>query len=313
MIHSLPVAPAADPCFTLVRRPAPRLRAHVLSYSGFRTRSPIGHRILPCNVPVLIIDITGAGRVLTGPSATAAISEEVRWGHGVTIGLTPLGVRALLGMPMSALTGAAVPLGPDLPDPRSLGPEFPGPEFPGPDFPGPDFPGPDFPGPDFPGPDLLGPDFLELAERLAAVSSWLDRFTFLDSWLTRRLNPDATSDPLVTAAWFGLQRPGAPRVATVAAELGVSRRRLETGFQRFIGLSPGAVARVARFQRAVSMVAVGAALHRAAADSGYADQPHFTREVRAMAGVTPTELRKVLRAALPEPPQTSRPPVARRF
>ncbi|MFC7527278.1 helix-turn-helix domain-containing protein [Actinoplanes sp. GCM10030250] len=256
MIHSLPVVPAAVPCETVVRRPHPRLREHVLSYSGFRTTAPIAHRMLPCNLPVLIIDITGAGRVVTGASGTAAIERDTLWGHGVTIGLTPAGVPALLGLPMRELTSAPVP---------------------------------------------LGPDSTRLAERLAAIPHWAGRFSLLEDWLTTRLNPDVTEDPLLMAAWWRLQRRNAPTVAAVAASLGVGRRRLETGFQRRIGLPPGTVARIARFQRAVSMVAVGAALPLVATESGYADQPHFTRDMRSMAGVTPTELRRTITAALPSP------------
>jgi AraC-like DNA-binding protein len=255
MIHSLPAEPAASPCETLVRRPDPRLRGHVFSYSGFRTAEPIGHRILPINIPALIIDLTGAGRVVTGPSRRPVVERAVRWGHGVTVGLTPAGVSALLGVPMRELTDRSVALG-----------------------------------------ELLGSRDAELAERLAAIPRWTERFTFLDRWLAARLRP-AEEDPLFTTAWTRLQQ--GPRVATVAAELGIGRRRLETGFQRRIGLSPGTVARIARFQRAIGMIAAGTALPRVAADSGYADQPHLTREVGAFAGVTPAALRDALSAALP--------------
>jgi transcriptional regulator GlxA family with amidase domain len=69
----------------------------------------------------------------------------------------------------------------------------------------------------------------------------------------------------------------------------VDRRNLELRFQRQVGLSPGTVARIARVQRAVGMLSRHAGLPRTAAECGYADQPHFTREIRAMAGLTPTE------------------------
>lgn len=258
--------PAVSPCETLVRRPHPRLRDHVFSYSGFRTAEPIAHRILPINIPALIIDITGAGRVVTGASSSPVVEQAVRWGHGVTVGLTPAGVLALLGVPMRELTDRSVPLG-----------------------------------------DLLGGRDASLAERLAALPSWTARFDALDTWLASRLR-SSSEDPLVTAAWSRLQRgPTRSRVASVAVSLGVSRRRLETSFQRRIGLTPGTVARIARFQRAVDMIAVGTALPRVATDSGYADQPHLTREVGAFAGVTPTALRDALSAAMPRVPSTASP------
>ena len=271
MIHSLPVDPVVAPCRTVIRQPHPRLRGYVVAYSGFRTAAPIPHRLPAMNIPALVIDVTGAGRVVTGARAGPAVARDVRWGEGVTAGLTPAGVEALLGIPMRDLTGLTVPL-----DLIPAAPAAPASAAP---------------------PGLASAAPAELAERLAATSGWDDRFALLDDWLTARLRP-AAPDALVTAAWWRLQR-GPARVGAVAAGLGVSRRRLESGFQRRIGLPPGTVARVARFQRAMSMLAAGAALPRAAADAGYADQPHLTREVRGMAGLTPAELRDVLSAAAP--------------
>lgn len=83
----------------------------------------------------------------------------------------------------------------------------------------------------------------------------------------------------------------------VAARLGVRRRLLEHGFRQYVGIAPATVARVARFQRAAGMLAGEVALGRVAAECGYADQPHLTREVRTMSGYTPSQLRWHLRLA----------------
>lgn len=249
MIHSVPAGPVTRPCRIVVRRPDPRLRRHVLSYSGFAGDAPIAHRLLPINVPAIVIDVAGACRVATGPSSVAAVGGLSHWGRGVTVGLTPGGMSALLGVPLTELTDRTVPLA-----------------------------------------DLLGPGEPALAERLAGLS-WAGRFALLDRWLAARLDPDVTADPLVTAAWWALQRgPGRARVAAVATALGVSRRRLESGFRRSIGLSPGRVARTARFQRAAELLLTGTPPARAAADTGYADQPHLTRDVRDLTGLTPAVL-----------------------
>ncbi|MGK5740288.1 helix-turn-helix domain-containing protein [Micromonospora sp. URMC 103] len=136
---------------------------------------------------------------------------------------------------------------------------------------------------------LLGRRAAELADRLGSAPDWPARFALLDGLLPTWLRPDRAPDDVVTRAWWRLQQPGWT-VGEVAAGLGISRRGLELGFRRRVGMPPKTVARVARFQRAVHRLGrPGAALARAT-DCGYADQPHFSREVRAMAGVTPGEL-----------------------
>lgn len=251
-LHSVPARPQREPCETFSGWAHPRLRPYVLGYAGFRSGdgAALAHRVLPVNSTTVILDYAAGGRVVTGPRRDPAVFEGTRWGHGVSVGLTPLGVSALLGVPMRELAGAAVPLA-----------------------------------------DLLGRDGEELAERLDAAPDWRSRFAVLDEALAARLGDGETgTDGLALHAWARLQRPGAPRVGALAAELGVSRRGLEVRFRRQVGLSPAAVARVARFQRAVWMLARGRDLSATALDSGYADQPHFNREVRALAGLTPTGL-----------------------
>jgi AraC-like DNA-binding protein len=139
--------------------------------------------------------------------------------------------------------------------------------------------------------DLLGRRSGELAERLSAAPDWNARFVLLDHLLTAWLRPQEPDAP-ATHGWRRLQDAGRITMRELAAELGVGRRRLETGFRREIGLSPKTVARIARFQRAVRVLGTTPpGTFQAAVACGYADQPHFNREVRAMAGITPTELR----------------------
>jgi AraC-like DNA-binding protein len=99
-------------------------------------------------------------------------------------------------------------------------------------------------------------------------------------------------DPGVSEAWRRLHRSGGRcRVGDLAGELGIGRRQLERGFREQLGISPGTIGRIARFQRAVDLIGRGASLAAAATGSGFADQSHLSRETRAMAGVTPGELR----------------------
>lgn len=253
LVHSLPVEPQPAPCASVGgARAGPRLRAYVLGYGGFRsgTGEAITHRMLPVAGATIVIDVDGHGAVVTGPRKRAAVAAE-RWGHGVTVGLTPAGVRAVLGLPMGELAEATVPF-------------------------------------DEPG----------LVERLAAAAAWVDRFAILEGWVERKAREARHGiDPRIAAAWQHLQRPDSPGVEVVATRLGVRRRLLEQGFRHHVGIPPGTVARIARFQRGAGMLAGEVALGRAAVDCGYADQPHLTREVRAMSGCTPAELRRQLHLA----------------
>jgi AraC-like DNA-binding protein len=83
---------------------------------------------------------------------------------------------------------------------------------------------------------------------------------------------------------------GAVRVEILASETGLTIRQLQRRFDTVVGLTPKALARVVRLQRAIALARDGrATLARIAAAAGYADQAHFNRQFREIAGVTPTE------------------------
>lgn len=253
-LHSIPAWDGAGPCEVTGRLPHPQLRRHVVGYSGFRSASgtAVAHRVLPLNLVTVIIELDGSVRLVSGPRTLAALFERTMWGgSGVSIGLTPAGTAALLGTRMRELVRADVPLA-----------------------------------------DLIGSRDAELGERLASAPNWPTRFAVLDERLTAWLGADRWQpDNGTLHAWWRLQQPvDRPPISGLASELGISRRALETRFQRHVGLAPASVARIGRFQRAVGMLTRPAGLSRIASDCGYADQSHFNRDIRAMAGLTPTRL-----------------------
>lgn len=251
-VHSVVVRAGSEPCASLGRLAAPWLRPYVAGYSAFRAGAgAAGRRVLPLSLTAVIIDLAGAEALVTGVRDTAVEQEDAGWRQGVAIGLTPAGTRAVLGLPMRELTGVIVPLA-----------------------------------------ALLGRRAGDLASRLHAAPGWAARFAVLDDVLTAWLRPDRQADPLAAHGWDRLQQAGgATMIGGLAVELGVGRRRLEACFGREIGLAPKSVARIARFQQAVQVLAASSGTFGAAVACGYADQPHFNREMRAMAGLTPTELR----------------------
>jgi AraC-like DNA-binding protein len=99
----------------------------------------------------------------------------------------------------------------------------------------------------------------------------------------------AGPDPLVQAAIAALDHP-ASRVATVAAELGVSARQLQRRVTAAVGYGPKTLARVLRFRR-LQALPEGPLVERAL-DAGYADQAHMTAEVTRLAGLPPVRFLK---------------------
>jgi AraC-like DNA-binding protein len=104
-------------------------------------------------------------------------------------------------------------------------------------------------------------------------------------------------DSLVLAAARGLGRPGA-RAELVAGRLGVSERQLRRRCQAAVGYGPRTLMRVLRFRRFVARIDAdgdAADLARLAAEAGYADQAHLTRESTRLAGLTPAALARARR------------------
>lgn len=94
--------------------------------------------------------------------------------------------------------------------------------------------------------------------------------------------------PAVRAVAARLAR-GAPAAATADA-LGWTPRTLHRHCLAAFGYGPATLRRVLRFRRALALLHAGVAPADTAARAGYADQPHLSREVRALGGVPPGQL-----------------------
>lgn len=79
-------------------------------------------------------------------------------------------------------------------------------------------------------------------------------------------------------------------VRSAAVRVGFTERHLERLFNDRVGVAPKLFARIVRFRRAVIAARLGTPLAVAAVDNGYADQSHFTREVRAFTDRSPRAL-----------------------
>lgn len=248
-----------------MRVPSPALRPYVGSYVGYLEDegAPGTHRGLPSPWLTLVLSFGEPIRLESGESFPAVLgglhTEPAMIVHsgrqaGVQLGLHPLGVRALLGVPAGELSGVSIEASELLAGAAELR-------------------------------ERLG-----LArgwpERFALVDRFLLRWLREDgpgvqgevAWAWRRL-------------W---RSGGLVPVEELAADLGWSTRHLRNRFAEQVGLAPKATARVMRFDRArnelVRRVHAHAALGLAdlAADFGYADQAHLAREFREFAGCSPS-------------------------
>jgi len=151
--------------------------------------------------------------------------------------------------------------------------------------------------------------------RVGAAGSWGDRFTAMEALIAERVAQANTPSGLAWA-WRKLEAAdGRIALGPLASEIDCSHRALIVHFRTCIGVTPKAMGRLFRFNRAMrSLNGLGRnrgggpaskpyiesrvrdelptpAVRWAdmAADCGYFDQSHFIKEFRQFAGTTPTE------------------------
>lgn len=106
---------------------------------------------------------------------------------------------------------------------------------------------------------------------------------------------EGPADPLITEAVRLLGRPRT-QAGDIAARLGVGERQLLRRCRAAVGYGPATLRRVLRFRRFVTRVDAGEGrparpdLAWLAADTGYADQAHLSRECVRLAGLPPAAL-----------------------
>ena len=116
--------------------------------------------------------------------------------------------------------------------------------------------------------------------------------------VTGALVADGAPDPAMARAAVLLRDPAA-RAEAVAAEVGLSERQFRRRSQTAVGYGPKTLQRVLRFHRFVRLLDAAQQppdLAAIAAQGGYADQAHLTRECSALSGLTPASLARVRRA-----------------
>jgi AraC-like DNA-binding protein len=152
--------------------------------------------------------------------------------------------------------------------------------------------------------DLWGAPATELGERLAAAPP-ARRLALLGAAVARRLDGARAPDSLVTRA-SGLLARGVP-VAATSRHVALTDRHLRRRFHDAVGYGPKTLQRVLRLRRFLALAETGPTpgLARVAAEAGYADQAHLTRECAELSGLPPAAL-LASRATASRPPAGAR-------
>ena len=249
--------------------PSPSLAGRVSGYTDYseETRSFASRRELASTGGVLIfalgapLEITGAdggvvtiaaGEAFTGGIADAtSLSRGLGPQAGIHVFLPLTSLAAVCGVPLAALANKVAAFA-----------------------------------------DLAGPQARDLGGRLCDAADAGDRFTLLDRFLEDRF---AIRDRERGAAWAmdRLARAQGPVTSALAGEIGWSRKHFVRRFRDATGFSPDRFRRLARFERFTEAImrAPNDSLAGLAAECGYVDQAHLTRDVRAFSDMTPGELR----------------------
>lgn len=141
--------------------------------------------------------------------------------------------------------------------------------------------------------DAWGRRGAEVAKAVGTADHPARKRSALEDAVLARLSEVSEPDGLVLAATRRLGLPGS-RVGALSAALATSERQLLRRFNDAVGYGPKTLDRVLRFQRFLSRARAVAGgedqLARVAAELGYADQAHLSRECVRLSGLPPRRL-----------------------
>jgi len=136
--------------------------------------------------------------------------------------------------------------------------------------------------------DLIGTAATDLEIQMARAQSVEARFDALECFLIERLAGASIDSRVARALCRITESAGEARLAEVARECGISLRQLERLMLRWVGISPKRLARIARFQALLGVVADGPPPQwTPLAAEHYADQSQLIREFTEFAGKSP--------------------------
>jgi AraC-like DNA-binding protein len=146
--------------------------------------------------------------------------------------------------------------------------------------------------------DVWGCGAIRLGDALNAAASPEAALAVLQRWLVHRRTTSDRSDPLVSEAVRLLMPWRAGDVGALSRRLAISASQLRRRCLNTIGTGPKTLQRTLRFQGFLALAqsagtaggtpAAGDGLAAFAADLGYADHAHLTRECLRLSGLPPS-------------------------
>lgn len=135
----------------------------------------------------------------------------------------------------------------------------------------------------------FGDDLNRVRDELRADPDIASRFRRMEAFLLERMQEPEGAAPMKTALEALIRDPFRATTRELAATAGVSQKHLIHLFDRHVGLTPKALARIFRFQQVLQRIEESAGIDwlQIVADCGYYDQSHFVKDFYAFSGINP--------------------------
>jgi AraC-like DNA-binding protein len=117
-----------------------------------------------------------------------------------------------------------------------------------------------------------------------------DRIRLIETFLLSKLTEQTTIDTITkSCVSIIFQSQGQIGIAALARKTNINRRNMERRFTSVIGISPKQLAKVARLQATLKMLAQKRStnLTEIAYENGYFDQAHFIKDFKEFTGLNP--------------------------
>jgi len=137
--------------------------------------------------------------------------------------------------------------------------------------------------------DVLKRQTPALEAALAKSVTFEERVAIAQAWIAGWLEQSRPFDEIDHIARLLAKTGGKVSISRLADRAGISARQLQRRFLRDVGVTPKFYGRLTRFEAALAAQSrqPDQTWAQIAAEAGYADEAHLSREARALCGMTP--------------------------